>query len=295
MSRITHFYGIIDAVPFVDLELRDDTRLFLSSARIRHGRDRSRWAPLALDALDSYSSAVARAAMSGDPRGRDVVGLLPEPKETRLGMSTRGCNGHGAAELLRDRLWESLTSDDLRLLAEFGVLGRIEAVSLFVPGIGNDVASDMTTRIIYPVLAAFTAQQMTHLPQLARRVAERTTTVWDPRALRWHEQTFRLPSPEGEPLLLVPDEWVGRSIDATATRFGDLHVLSHVQKERATVRRDGTVLTPTKKALRSSGGVRRGRGTNLAVTLRALGAGENLVEDFLLYVDRFLQRQEDAA
>lgn len=84
-----------------------------------------------------------------------ALGMLQrfnEASETRLGMAEVGFRGHGAAEDIGERIWTALTTD-LDALLEVGILKRLEHLPLFVEGVGKDLTSDVTTRIIFDSLA----------------------------------------------------------------------------------------------------------------------------------------------
>ncbi|WP_328658645.1 hypothetical protein [Nocardia salmonicida] len=292
MAAISSHYGILGHVPFIDVELTVDNRLYVDPHRIRLMSGPEPHASDARKAMDTFTAEVARCVLSSNAadhrRGRDLLQHFNEPRETRLGMSVAGINGHGGAKLLGASIWDSLTGPDIRPLLEFGIFRELEAVPVYVEGIGNDITSDLTTRIIFAALVAFTAEMVAKYPEFRRHPEGMTTVqrpVWDGSERRWRDQFVELPVADGRPLLLVPEGWAGNSLMMSHGRFFDTEVLSWAQLEQA-VFRDGRVLKTSKHDLRRQPGLSRGRSTTIAVTMRAFENEDvDLFARFRAYVD----------
>ncbi|MFE1595074.1 hypothetical protein [Nocardia sp. NPDC058705] len=292
MSTIKDHYGIHGQVPFIDVELTVDNQVYVDPHRIRLMGTPQPFADDACRAMDTFATEVARCVLSyraaDHRRGRDLLQHFNEPRETRLGMSAAGINGHGGAKVLGAAIWDSLAGPDLRPLLEIGILRKLEAVPVYVEGIGSDITSDLTTRIIFAALAAFTAEMVATYPEFRRHPEGMTRVqrpVWDEVNLRWRDEYFELPVAEGRPLVLVPEGWAENTLLMSHSRFFDVEVLSWAQNEQAFIRA-GKVLKTPKNVLRLQPGLTRGRNTSIAVTMRAFRNSQvNLFDHFGDFVD----------
>ncbi|WP_328712287.1 hypothetical protein [Nocardia salmonicida] len=292
MSSIKDHYKIHGQVPFIDVELTVDNQMYVDPHRIRLMDTPQPFADDACRAMDIFTTEIASCVLSSNAtdhrRGRDLLQHFNEPRETRLGMSAAGINGHGGAKVLGAAIWDSLAGPDLRPLLEIGILRKLEAVPVYVEGIGNDITSDLTTRIIFAALAAFTAEMVATYPEFRRHPEGMTTVqrpVWDGVNRRWRDEYFELPVAEGRPLVLVPEGWAGHTLLMSHSRFFDVEVLGWAQIEQAIIR-EGKVLKTPKTDLRRQPGLSRGRTTSIAVTMRAFHDSQvNLFDRFGDFVD----------
>lgn len=294
MATVRSHFGISGPVPFLDVELTKDNRLFVDPHRIRISGTHPAFAAPALACLDSFLTTIFNAVRSTNPVVRDDARILlekfSEPRETRLGLARRSSNGHGGAEDIGARIWASL-STDARALLQVAMLKHLEELPLFVKGISLDLTSDITTRIIFGALADFTAEMMLQHPELvtaAEAPVVESRQVWDSRACAWTTRTLVLPVADSKPILLVPKTWAGRNLLMTSERYHGTTLLSHIQGGRATRDSDGKVVYPRKTDLRREPRLSRGRQTNIEVTLEAFYSGVNLLHEFRNFVaDRF--------
>lgn len=294
MATIRNHFGITGPVPFLDVELTKDNRLFVDPHRIRIGGMHPIFAAGALACLDSFLTTIFGAVRSGDPgrqaHARLLLDKFSEPRETRLGLARHSSNGHGGAQDIGARMWIAL-STDVRALLQVTMLKHLEELPLFVKGIRLDLTSDITTRIIFGPLADFTAEMMLRHPELVtagEAPAIVTRQIWDSSGCVWTKRDLVLPVADGKPILLVPKAWAGKNLLMTSERYHGTTLLSHVQGERATRDSNGKVVFPRKVDLRQERELSRGRETNIDVTLRALDSGVNLLHEFRNFVaDKF--------
>lgn len=262
MTTVTQYFGITSKVPFLDVNVLDDNGLFVDPFAIRMGLGPKRFATQANWATETFFDEVTRCAVSTSTadraHGLALLQRFTEPKETRLGLSAAGFDGHGGAESVGANIWDVLTTN-ADALVRVGILKRIEDMPLFVEGVGNDITSDLTTRVIYLPLVAFTKAMMTKFPQLTGRTGVVTFTrqTWNTKQLAWDETDVDLPTVNGRPLLLVPRPWARHDLLLNAGRFYDTSLLSHVQLQRATRTKDGKLLTTPKDRLRHEDGLGR--------------------------------------
>jgi hypothetical protein len=290
MTSVTDFYRITGPSEFLDVHVDRDSELFVDPRSIRLQPRGSHFAQAANFCTTTFFNEVVAAVLADDAsRGLELLQHFNEPKETRLGMARTGYDGHGGSEEIGQDLWTVL-STDLEALIRVGRLKELEAIPLFVKGIGSDITSDLTTRIIFEPLAEFTAHMVRTHPEFTAgqnetRMVERQ--VWEPNSNQWVYKPLELPNADGRPLLLVPRDWARPTLLMNADRFFDKTVLDFVQLEQMKGRhpRTGKAIVPSKDDLREQRELRQGRGTNLTVTLRAAALDEDLVAVFADFVD----------
>lgn len=290
MPKITDYYNLPSQVPFADVDVFSDNRLFVDPHAVRLSKMPSPFAAEAVLCADTFCHEVTQAVITGTPasrqRGEKLLQQFGEPSETRLGMSARGFKGHGGSEGVGSLIWETFNSD-VEFLVRMGVLRQIEDLPVFVEGVDRDITSDVTTRIIFGPLARFTEAMIATYPQFTAgtHVCQTfTRQVWDPTSLQWATEEMLLPVVDGSPLLLVPQEWVRRNLLMSARRYYDTSVLSYAQFEQAAISADGKILTTPKRVLKQQADLRRGRSTSIQVTRRALENEQDLLELFKAFV-----------
>lgn len=294
MASLTEHYAITGPVPFEDVDVDNDNRMFLDPHAIRLRGQPDPHAGEAVSCLDSFFDTIARAAMSTDPAIRThaawILECFAEPWETRLGMAEDGFSGHGGASEIGSRIWEAMNTD-LEALLHVGVLKHLEELPLFVEGVDRDITSDITTRIIFGPLAAFTEQMLHAYPEFStgqHRTEAFDRPVWDLRQRTWVTASVKLPVAGDKALLLVPRGWATRNLLMSPTRFYETSLLSYVQDEQAVALADGKIRKTSKDRLKQQPTLRRGRKTHLEVALRAHAAGDDLVKLFRRFVaERF--------
>jgi hypothetical protein len=290
MATITDHYGIRGPVPFRDVDIETDNRLFVDACAVRMTVGPEPYRTEALRSLESFFRTIAHAVMSSSmatqAQGRLLLQRFVEPRETRLGLSAAGFYGHGGAEDIGSAIWEALSTDLVALMG-VGVLSRVEHLPLFVRGIGDDITSDVTTRLMFSALADFTGDVIHRIPEFAS--GSHTTVVvrrqvWCSTSLDWVAADVELPVVNGEPLLLVPSDWVRKNLLMSSERFYAKTVLDFIQAEQAVVLSDGRLHKTSKKALRTSPGAGPGVSTNRAAALRAMNADTDLVNEFEMHI-----------
>lgn len=282
MISVTQAFGLPNHVPFLDVFVDTDTPFVLDPSAVRNSRH-----PLAVDAQDclrSFFMEVLRcrdsAAQTDHFRGLHLLEGLNEPNETRLGMTRAGSKGKAFGPEMGRRLWAELQTPVCRTAA----LTNLEELPLFVPRVGADLTSDLTTRVIFGVLIGYTQRMMRDYPSLAADAVSRTVRLWDPLKLEWREEDVCLPFACGKQLLLIPVEWTSGDIRMAPIPFYNNKATQTLQNEQ-TVTQDGKVLKPSKRLLKKQNpAVKK---LNSSQTVRYLRDHErNLVQEFREEVDR---------
>lgn len=290
MPTITSHYGISGPVPFVDVDVLADNRLYVDPHVIRLHRSPQAFATHAIRCLDTFADQVTGSIINATPsslrRGELLLQRFVEPWETRLGMSCEGFHGRGGADVVGSWIWGVLTTD-VEALVRIGVLKQIETLPLFVEGVDRDITSDITTRIIFDALASFTAEMLATYLEFTtgeHQVETFIRQIWCPDALDWVEAEVTLPIIKGKPLLLVPNGWARPTLLMSARRYYETSVLSFAQLEQAVVTSTGQLIKTPKDRLKEQPGLHRGRSTNLEVTMRAFRDGHDLLAAFESFV-----------
>ena len=291
--RISEYYGYPDGenLPFVDVNVHKDSPLYVDPRAIRLDRSAEPYVARAQASMTSFFDTVSDCVLRGDElnraRGLALLQDFAEPWQTRLGLSAHGFRGHGGADVVGGWIWNTLVTnaDAFRRIA---ILTQLEDIPLFVPGIGADITSDLTTRIVFDALADFTAQMLEAYPQFTaggHKLATMTTRVWDPTTCGWRETTVTLPIANGRELLLVPRDWARPMLLMHARRFYDVSVLDYIQGTETVLTDKGVELKPTKETLKSRPELGCTRAFILDTTLKAGDRGVNLSNSFKTFVD----------
>lgn len=296
MASITTFFGINGHVPFVDVDVDSDTKLFVDPALIAFYSREGGLARKADQMLRDYSALLCILITSSSApdrkRAYEMLTNLNEPRETRLGMSVEGFNGRGVDTYFRDRIGEVLVGD-LQALITVGVFQWIGALPLFVEEFDRDRMSDMTTAIIRGSLLDFTEEMIHRYPQFqanGHSLVSHTMKVWDPVGHQWKDRTAKLPNAGGHPLLLVPDEWTGANLQLHGRRYYEVPVLRYIQEElQSTNPAAGRVSKKSLQKIHPDV-----YPTNLAVTMRAYQSGIDLLERFIRFAYEKLVTPEAA-
>lgn len=298
MPTITTHYGITGPVPFVDVEVTADNRLYVDPHAIRLRRTPQPFANQALECVDTFTHQVTDSIIKGagatGRRGERLLQRFVEPWETRLGMSAKGFHGHGGADVVGAWIWDVL-NNDVEALVRVGILKQIEDLPLFVEGVDRDITSDITTRIIFGPLAQFTQLMIDTYPQFnsaGHKTQAYRKQIWNPIIGDWDEADMTLPVVDGKPLVLVPREWARPTLLMSATRYYETSVLSFAQLEQAVRASDGRLIKTPKDRLKKQSGLGRGRGTNMRITMRAFDNAEDLLATFKAFVAERLDKND---
>lgn len=185
---------------FVDVDVTDDVPVFIDPTAIRV--QKGRWAYACQEDLQSFFQCLLKAIASGDrAQVKRLVSPLVEPNETHLGLSRGESRGRGLGNARNsDRLIDALTESKA---ASTGLLSDLEDTVLFIPGIGRDIISDITTCIIRGRLIEYT-QQMCDFHEIPL-VEQYAPPVWNSSLEGWSDsEPTRLPRVDGDILILVP-------------------------------------------------------------------------------------------
>lgn len=289
MTSVTDHYGIAGAVPFIDVDLRKDTALFVDPHRIR--RSRTAYATTAVRCMDTFLDVITSAILVGDQKAQEqaqnLLHSFPEPEASRLGFCSTGSNGSGVREITGAWIWEEL-SGSLEPLVHAGILRQFDMLPIFVDGIGPDRTSDVTTRIVLGPLTDFTAQMMMQFPALRSDSTIKAYPVWDPVHRRWTTRHVELPSPHGGPLILIPLGWAAKSLLMSRQRFYRYGVLEYIQRLETVRLQNGRLVTPSKESLKERPELAMSADLNIAMVRKALAESPRV--DLLMAFEALMPR-----
>jgi hypothetical protein len=233
---------------FVDIDLDLDFPLYIDPAGFLKPRDQ--FAQRCQDDLRSFFGAVLKAIKKGDQsKGLRLLEGLREPNETHLGVSKGKPKGRGLGP---EQAQEVLTALMNSKAAKTGLLKDLTDTALFIPGIGADKVSDMTTNIIRRHLIAYTQEQFELLKQqIPGKIP--TGLLWDPATEDWiTDEHDHIPVINGERVLLVPKRYVRwrGGLHQAASKYYNNFVTNYIKDEQLATNGKLVEVVKTKKRTR---------------------------------------------
>jgi hypothetical protein len=301
MSRVTQHYGIKGPVPFLNVDVNTDNELFLDPNAIRIGK--GTYAKRSHAQLLDFFGEILTCARSTSPaalaKGERLLQSMHEPNETRLGYSQGGAHGHAFADEMGSRLWEEIRANrtlksgtGANYSIQTAVMSRLERVPLFIKRIDRDMISDLATRVVFNVLADFTADMMIQYPSLANGATTKSHKVWDSSASDLMDADLTLPTVSGKQLLLVPKEWVYWRLVMDPDAFYNRYATQVIQDEQTTYTSNGKANKPTKDSIKKQN--RDLKGTNVRQAVKyAEQHDRDLAGEYELELDQTFQPMSD--
>ena len=223
-STYFHLDRVQAELDFVDIDLDEDQPLFLDPYALQIRGDL--WSTDCAQTITLYFQALIDAIRANDdPTALDLLAELHEPRETRLGLS-RG--HHSGSAIGQDIAANLLTALKESRAVQTGFLRDLADAELFVPNVGPDRISDLTTNLIRRQLIEYTQQQCAfHGVPLVGTVA--SGPMWDLDNEDWYQEHTQLPVANGEKVLLVPKRTVRWHTLLTSSDYYNNFVLNHLQ------------------------------------------------------------------
>lgn len=223
---------------FVDIDLEGDTPLYVDPFALSIRKDA--WSTRCTQQLVSFFQTIITALSHGDhDRAKMVLTNLDEPNETCLGKSKGRPRGKGVSGKQGFDLYQALADSEA---AKTGVLSEIAECDLFIPGIGPDKVSDITTNVIRNHLCEYTRQQCElHGIPVADVPAGQ---FWDTDIDEWTGQYADLPIWQGEKFILVPKASVRFRMSLDSQEYYNHFMINFLQAEHL---RAGSSLVKTFK------------------------------------------------
>jgi len=189
---------------FVDIDLYHDFPLYIDPEGFKNPRDD--FAAKCQRDIQDFFDAVLKAIVKGDlAAGQNLLEGLKEPNETHFGVSSDAPAGRGLGRAQAAQVLDSLVNSPAAIS---GLLQDLTDAALFIPGIGADKISDMTTNIIRRHLIEYTQQQF-ELLKIDIPTTLPTGLMWDTGNARWiTDELAAIPIVDGMRILLVPKRYV---------------------------------------------------------------------------------------
>lgn len=211
---------------FVNVDPERDTRVFVDPYALEVKDDQ--WSNRCANHIRSFFQAVVHSIRNGDEeRAMHLLSNLHESQETFLGLSKGVPRGRGIGSENAEQLYAALAGSRA---IQTGVISDLAEAELFIPGIGRDKISDLTTNIIRGPLIEYTAEQC-ELHGVALQEAVVAGPIWEPAREDWVQRTHALPIVQGRPIILVPKYSVRRRLSLDSREFYDKHFVSFLQAE----------------------------------------------------------------
>ncbi len=186
-------------------------------------------------------------------QAQTLLNGLSEPNETCLGVSKGAPAGRGVSGKQAFDLYDALAASQA---ARTGILEELAECELFIPGIGSDKISDVTTNIIRRPLIEYTQAQC-DLHGIVLNGTYPSGRFWDIEASQWRQTYVSLPIYAEKRLILVPKYTVRRHMSLDSQEFYSKHILNFIQQEElerrsslVRVLANGERRPPSKKVLR---------------------------------------------
>ncbi len=220
---------------FVDISVETDTPLYVDPYALTTRDDN--WSIQCHEQVVSFFQSVLTAVKNKDSRtGIKLLSHLNEPEETHLGVSKEGNTGRGIGGRQASELYNSLSRSKA---ASTGLLEDISDFALFIPGIGRDKISDITTNVIRKSLIEYTQAQCDLYDVPMRSVG--SGFYWDVSKTSWEQGYVELPVYDLEKILLVPKYMVRYQVGVDHSRYRKMFVLEFLKDEH--LRADDSLVT----------------------------------------------------
>lgn len=221
IGKAQSYLDFVDIFPGYDLPLYIDPLVFAKS-----DDDLSNdCADLIQDFFDSVIKAVSSRNQG---RAVSLLANLSEPNEVCLGVSNEGNNGRGIGKKQAIQLFHAISNSSA---GQSGLIQDLSDLDLFVPNIGKDKVSDITTNIIKLRLIEYTQDQC-KLHDID--IASKTFMIrnyWSKASQSWEDGEFYLPSfDDMRPIILVPKFLVRREMSLESKSFYNKDIIYHIAK-----------------------------------------------------------------
>lgn len=211
---------------FIDIDVNKDTPLFIDPYFLSIRKDK--WSTDASRTLKSFFETFIHLIRTGkESEARNLFSFLHEPNETRLGLSKGKPRGNGMGDGDADKLFESIKTSKA---VNSGLVEDLEDFKFFIPGIGKDKISDMSTNIIRRHLLDYTKQQCT-LWGIPLKKNINVGYWWDRKTKKWVTDFDESLVINNKLTLLVPKGIVSFCKHTTADKYFNSFVLEFLQNE----------------------------------------------------------------
>lgn len=264
MNNISTYFKLKikqDKLPFIDVVLDDDNLLFIDPRQIENSAVKSD--AQIKDCLYSFfGNLVASIAAGNKKRTFELLNGIEEPKETRLGYGQHNSNGRSAGPQIKQDLIDAIANNPVIKAKK---VSNLSDISFFIPNVGIDRISDITTKVIKSFLIDYTIAQCRKLGIPMKNVTQKS--ILNPKTLVWETKTVELPvfndGGIDKSIIFVPKHFVSRETDANSNfncffRFARNYILEKGNRKFIrNVSRNGKDNTIRKKDFDASLGAKK--------------------------------------
>ena len=223
---------------FVNIDLDGDIPLYVDPYALTTRDDD--WSVHCHNLVISFFQAVLNSVQSNnEKRGIQLLSHLNEPEETHLGVSLDGNKGRGIGVIQAKELFKALKNSKA---ANTSLMEDLSDIALFIPGIGRDKISDMTTNIIRRALISYTQSQCDLHGVPTHNVS--SGFFWDAETEIWRQEYVYLPVHKGKKFILVPKYTVRYQVGVDHAVYRSKFVLEFLQEDH--LRADDSLVTVLK-------------------------------------------------
>lgn len=225
-------------VPFVDIDINEDTPLFIDPLFIEFISSRKDMPmhSLALEAnqqIDAFFEEIARIHQSKSKNKKSeflkLFSHFKEPQQLKLGLSQIGNSGKGttAKELAR-----FFMKNDVKKLINKRNLSLKYSHPL-IKNFADDKLSDLVSNIIMNVIIKYNQQLLIDLPELQMYQSNEKHTYYyfSSKLKTWKSTSFYPFSYDGVAFLLVPNEYATKKQSSNLQRLIDSYIEEPISKE----------------------------------------------------------------
>lgn len=211
---------------FIDIDPNKDKQVFLNPFTLSTRED-----PFSINAyrtITSFFQQNLELIQNGDIQtARENFQHLNEPNETCLGLSKGKPRGRGMGDINTDQLFESILESEA---VKSGLIEDLADTAIFIPKIGRDKVSDMSTNILRLNLIEYTQTQCKLLGvPLTPDVP--SGFFWDIKHHRWSEIRTEMLIIKGRKILLVPKGTVSYVKEFTPGKYHNEYALTFLQED----------------------------------------------------------------
>jgi hypothetical protein len=289
MPRISDIYGLKKTqheLDFVNINPNKDFRVYLNPFVFASRSD-----PFSIDAsrtiVSFFQHTLTLIKHGKIDAARANFQHLNEPNETCLGESRNRPRGRGVGRDNADDLFDSILQSRAM---QTGLVEHLEDTAIFIPGIGRDKVSDMTTNIIRQNLIQYTHQQC-DLLGIPLTEGVPSGFFWDTHNADWRQEFTRMLIVNDRKILLVPKGVVSYVKEFSTGKYHRNDALVFLQEDH--LHRNTRLVQVTYK---KNGSVRRRFVTKKDLIKKELPADKELLATFTQkYPEIFADFRKSAA
>lgn len=228
MTSFSKYFGINKSqaeLDFVDIDISEDTPLYIDPYALTTREDE--WSLNSHELVVSYFEEILLSIKNNNlRRGLILLTHLNEPEETRLGVSESGNKGRGIGSEQAKDIFNALKNSKA---SKSGLLEDLSDIALFIPQVGRDKISDMTTNIIRFPLIKYTQVQC----QLYNIPMQNVPSgfYWSKDKKEWLQSYELLPVCDGSKVILVPKFAVRYQVGVDHAVYRSKFVLEYLKEE----------------------------------------------------------------